>query len=208
MGNFDSKTAKIMIALIAIFTMIIVCLPYAYRNVQNDTENAINKQNEYSVPVHNERFNPNDIKNRFNNNDDDNDDNVSEEKEVRKNERKSQIKLEEINEDEKIPEIESNIFAKADSLRDEKKYESAVYEYEQIAKSASDNKIKAKCYENIAMTYAYMKRYSTALPYAEKSYDIEATTERQFLLARLLYKTGHEDKASEKIDEILNSDFE
>ncbi len=206
MGNFDSKTAKIMIALIAIFTMIVVCLPYAYRNVQNDTEKEINKQNEYSVPVQNERFNSNDIKRRFNNDEDDN--SVSEEKEVRKSEKKPKIKLEEINEDEQIPEIENNIFEKANSLKSDKKYESAVYEYEQIAKKTDDNKVKAKCYEEIATTYAVMKRYGTALPYAEKAYDTEATADRQFLLARLLYKTGHEDKASEKIDEILNSDFE
>lgn len=207
MGNLDSKAAKIMIALIAIFTMIIVCLPYAYRNMQNNTENNINKQpNEYSVPVDNDRVNPNNLRERLRNSTND-DDNISEEK-TEKNIKNSQIKLEEINEDEKVPEIKNNDFARADSLRADKKYESAVYEYEKIAKSANDDKVKAKCYENIAMTYAYMKRYNTALPYAEKAYNTEASTERQFLLARLLYKTGHEDKAAERIDEILKGDFE
>ena len=202
MGNFDSKTAKIMIALIAIFTMIVVCLPYAYRNVQKSTTNEIEQSNVYSVPVDNDEVNPNNIRDRLNK-----EDNINEEK--TKNERSSKkFKLEEINEDEKVSEVNINIFEKADSLRADKMYESAVYEYEKIAKFAEDNKIKAKCYEEIAITYAVMKRYGTALPYAEKAYNTEANIQRQFLLARLLYKTGHEDKAEESIEEILKGDFE
>ena len=207
MGNFDSKTAKIMIALVAIFTMIIVCLPYAYRNMQNNSETEINKQNEYSVPVDNGRISPNNLRERLRNS---GEDEVTEEvkEETEKNERNPKIKLEEISEDENIPEINDNDFTKAESLRADKRYESAVYEYEKIAKSSDDDKVKAKCYEEIAVTYAVMKRYGTALPYAEKAYNAEANTERQFLLARLLYKTGHEDKAAKRIDEILKGEFE
>jgi tetratricopeptide (TPR) repeat protein len=202
MENFDSKTAKIMIALIAIFTMIVACLPYAYRNMQNNPETEVNQSEDYSVPI-DENYGQNRIKEQNNN------DEITKDEEKQKNKKRISLnKLEEINEDESIPEIKTNEFEKADSLRAEQKYESAVYEYEKIAKSTDDYKVKAKCYEEIAITYAVMKRYGTALPYAEKAYNTEANVNRQFLLARLMYKTGHEDKAAEKIDEILKSDFE
>ena len=203
MNNFDSKTAKIMIALIAVFAMIVICLPYAYRNAKNTAESEIKRTNEYSVPVDNGSLDPNRIKSQL-----DNESNTEPEFKETKREKIPGIKLEEIKENEIIQEIDNNNFAKAEALRTEKKYESAVYEYEQMAKLSNDNKIKAKWYEEIAITYAVMKRYGTALPYAEKAYNTEPNIQRQFLLARILYKTGHEDIATEKIDEILKGDFE
>lgn len=100
-----------------------------------------------------------------------------------------------------------NIFANAEQLKAEKKYESAVYEYQKIAKETNDTEIQAQCNEKIALIYAEIKRYGSAIAYAQKAYNTAPNTQRELLLARLYYKTGDIDKATNKVNDILKRDF-
>lgn len=100
-----------------------------------------------------------------------------------------------------------NIYAKAEQLKSEKKYESAVYEYQKIVKETNDAEVQAECNEKIAIIYAEIKRYGSAIAYAQKAYNTAPNTQRELLLARLYYKTGDIDKATSKVNDILKRDF-
>ena len=52
-----------------------------------------------------------------------------------------------------------------------------------------------------------MKRYGTALSYAQKAYNTYPTSSREMLLARLYYKTGDLDKATKRMNNVLQRDF-
>lgn len=100
------------------------------------------------------------------------------------------------------------IIAEADNYYDEKQFVKAISEYQKAYKVALDNEDKALCYENISTIYAIMKKYGTALAFAQKSYNMSPNTQREVLLARLYYKTGNHDKALERAKNILNREFE
>ena len=65
----------------------------------------------------------------------------------------------------------------------------------------------ARSYEEIATIYAIVKRYGTALSYAQKAYNMAPSSSREMLLARLYYKTGDIDKATRRINNVLQRDF-
>ena len=98
-------------------------------------------------------------------------------------------------------------YDKAEQLLEEEKYESAVYEYQQIANNSSDSYEAADCYQKIATIYGYMKRYGTALSFAQKAYNNAPSNEREFLLAKLYFKTGSVEKAYEHVNNIFKRDF-
>ena len=98
----------------------------------------------------------------------------------------------------------NNLFQKAKDLANDKKYESAVYEYQQIAEKTTNNEIKADCYSEIAKIYSTIKRYTPALTYAKKSYNIAPNEERELLLSRIYYQTGDIDSATK----ILKKDIQ
>ncbi len=89
----------------------------------------------------------------------------------------------------------------------EHKYASSISEYQKAISLTNDNSIKAQCYENIAKIYATSKRYGSALSAAQKAFNTEPSTSREVLLARLYYKTGDVDKATNRINNVLKRDF-
>jgi hypothetical protein len=59
----------------------------------------------------------------------------------------------------------------------------------------------------MADVYGIVKRYGTALSYAQRAYNAAPTTSREMLIARLYYKTGEIDKATKRVNNILQRDF-
>lgn len=96
---------------------------------------------------------------------------------------------------------------KAQEYKAKKDFIKAVTEYEKALNLTKDIKQQADCYEEIAVLYALMRRHGTALSYAQKSFNMKPTTEREVLLARLYYKTGSVEKAFERAKNIMNRDF-
>ena len=99
------------------------------------------------------------------------------------------------------------MFLDAQKLKDEKQYVKALEEYKSILEKNIDSNTNARCYEEMAGIYSIVKRYGTALSYAQKAYSIAPSSNRELLIARLYYKTGYIDKATKKIDNILQRDF-
>lgn len=91
--------------------------------------------------------------------------------------------------------------------REQKKYVAAIQDYEKASGLAKEAESKADCYEQIALIYATMNRFSSALPYAQKAYSLQPTTVRSLLLAKLNYKAGNYDRANSQIGSIMKSGF-
>ena len=91
--------------------------------------------------------------------------------------------------------------------KNNKQYVKAVEEFQKIPSITNDKAINAKSLEEIATIYAIVKRYGTALSYAQKAYNLYPSSSRETLLARLYYKTGDIDKATKRINNVLQRDF-
>ena len=99
------------------------------------------------------------------------------------------------------------VFERAEKYMIEKQYVKSLEEFQKASLLAEDNASKATCYEEIANIYGIVKRYGTALAFAQKAYNLAPTTARETLLARLYYKTGDIDKATKRINNVLQRDF-
>lgn len=120
----------------------------------------------------------------------------------------SNVKQEENTAIELNPEEKAIAILKdADKYRTAKQYIKALDEYQKIPPITSDKNIIASSYDGIASLYAINKRYGTALSYAIKAYNTYPTSEREMFLARLYYKTGDIDKATQRVNNILRRDF-
>lgn len=104
-------------------------------------------------------------------------------------------------------ETYSQIFERAEKYMFEKQYVKSLEEFQKASLLAENNASKAACYEEIANVYGIVKRYGTALAFAQKAYNLAPTTTRETLLARLYYKTGDIDKATKRINNVLQRDF-
>ena len=98
-------------------------------------------------------------------------------------------------------------FINAQKYKEEKQYVKAIEEYKSILEQNSEPQVTARCYEEIANIYGVVKRYGTALSYAQKAYNTYPTSAREMLLARLYYKTGDLDKATKRMNNVLQRDF-
>lgn len=98
-------------------------------------------------------------------------------------------------------------FLSARNNKEGKQYVKALEEYKAIAENSTDANVKARCYEEMADVYGIVKRYGTALSYAQRAYNVAPTTSREMLIARLYYKTGEIDKATKRVNNILQRDF-
>jgi len=218
MENFDKKSLKVLVTVVVCCLLFVVFLPYAYntvpkKNETNYTENAAVSSAE-TVNKNKTEDNADLASNKL---DDEIEENVqkadseSEISELVRSKNEVQNRPQEPEELQEITETEPNdsdVFVRAKKLRDSDRYESAVYEYEQALKATENNDFKAQCYQEIAITYATMKRYGTALSYAQKAYNTSPSTDREVLLARLYYKTGNDEKANERINMVLKRDFD
>ena len=131
-----------------------------------------------------------------------------EEAKRRASERREIRELEQVNilEDEILNMNVERLFRQAKEQKESKDYKKAVDSFKQVAEKVEGDK-KAECYEEIATIYGIEKHYGTALSYAQKAYNIEATTQRELLLARLYYKTGNINSATNRVNNILKRDF-
>ena len=118
------------------------------------------------------------------------------------------IKTKEDTKTEMTPEEKAErILKNANDLRTSKQYLKALDEYQKVPAETTDKKLVASSYEGISSLYAINKRYGTALTYAIKAYNIEPSSTRELMLARLYYKTGDIQKATQRINNILRRDF-
>ena len=124
----------------------------------------------------------------------------------------SSIETELPNTEEKQQELSpeeqaEQILIQGDKYKKDKQYVKALEEYNKISSITKDTYYVAKSYEEIATIYAIVKRYGTALSFAQKAYNMSPTSSREMLLARLYYKTGDIDKATQRINNVLRRDF-
>lgn len=102
---------------------------------------------------------------------------------------------------------EEKLLVKARTLKADKQYTAAIAEYEKLIQTTNDTKLKAICYEEMATIYGIVKRYGSALSAAQRAYNLSPTSAREVLLARLYYKTGELNKATERVNNVLKRDF-
>ena len=203
MENNNLKSMKFLVAAVIFCIIFVAILPFVYnnfspnkdRNNRNVNVVDVNKSaEEYDSAVKNEQTDLNEVK-----------------KTEEDSETKERIVDQDIANSEIVTTrsnlINKDIFEAATALKKEQKYESAVYEYQQIAKSTEDENIQARCYQEIALIYASIKRYGTALSFAQKAYNTSPSSDREMIMARLYYKTGNTDKATEHVNAILKRDF-
>lgn len=114
-----------------------------------------------------------------------------------------QTAAEEVSPEEKAVRI----FFASSKYKSEKQYVKALEELQKIPSITKDVNLIAKSYEETASIYAIVKRYGTALSYAQRAYNMSPSSSREMLLARLYYKTGDIDKATKRINNVLQRDF-
>lgn len=205
MNNFDIKSTRLLVFVVACCLIFVLALPFAYRNIPVKKLDRNYSVTDQQIAAEMRRSNINSSNQK---------DFVKlQENNIQKNliNKPEQINISDDNEIStdlmRNEPSNQNIFAEAEKLRSENKYESAIYEYEQLAKTTRDDDIKAKCYEEMALTYGSMERYGVAISYAKKAFNLSSTPAREILLARLYYKTGERTKAESLINAILNRDF-
>lgn len=90
----------------------------------------------------------------------------------------------------------------------DKDYTKALETYKNIVEGTDNSVLKAECYEKIATIYGIMKKYGTAIAFAQKGYKLSPSASREFLLARLYYKVGEENRAQAYINNIFKRSFD
>lgn len=214
MNNFDIRSAKLLSIIGLILFVFVMAIANAYKYLPSETTTEIPDVNtEINQPV---------------DNDENNYDNDTEEQEytpVKENIRETKsysepeavsssynnlTPLENIDGDNANTSSDKNfeeIVANAKQLKEDKQLVQAAAEYQKAVNLAETSKQKADCYEEIATIYAIAKKYGTALSFAQKAYNLSPSTSREILLARLYFKTGSTDKASDRINNVLRRDF-
>ena len=86
-------------------------------------------------------------------------------------------------------------------------YSDSIEAYKEVISTSEDVKEKASAYDGLAKAYALQKHYGSALSASQKAFNLEPNTSREMTLARLYYKTGDIDKATERVNNILRRDF-
>lgn len=198
MEKFDIKSIKFLGAVVIVCLIFVLSISLVNKNLKQDNANGTtavvqtNQESEVNEKTAVEE-----------------ESNAEEKKDERETSEGNDVNDDIQEDDEAVTEelTEQAVYLKAEELRAEQKYESAVYEYQQLIKNTEKASVQAQCNEEIAKTYASMKRYGTALAYAQKAYITEPTDERELLLARIYYKTGNTSKATEHINSILQRDF-
>lgn len=123
-------------------------------------------------------------------------------------EAKAENSADTVKEAEASPEEQAEeILFSVKKLKKDKQYVKALEELKKIPGLTNDVNIQASSYEETATIYAIVKRYGTALSYAQKAYNMSPSSSREMLLARLYYKTGDIDKATRRINNVLQRDF-
>lgn len=122
---------------------------------------------------------------------------------IKENETEQEDKITELSPEEKVLQA----MDAAQNYRNKKQYIKALDEYQKVQTLTNDKNFIASSYEGISTLYAINKRYGTALSFAIKAYNMSPSTSREMLLARLYYKTGDIEKATQRINNILRREF-
>ena len=218
MNNFDINTAKFTSIIIGICFIFVMVVWHAYDYIPTrDSNNLSVIQQEQNIE-NNENLENEEVKNKEENLEDivekvQRVDFEKKEIEVTKNQ-PLEIIYENTPEEKTFEKtIESSIkdynseLAKARKLRNDKKYTEAVSEYQNTISNTEDKALQALCYEEVAILYASLQKYGSALSVAQKAYNTKPSTSREVLLARLYYKSGNIDKATSRINNVLRRDF-
>ena len=212
MNKFNIESAKFVIIIIGICFIFVMVIWHAFDYLPaNDSNKTITDTTASMVKESNEEEAKEDSEEEAN----------IDEHEIENSEQKEEASFKEQNltplesiSDEKlgVNEIEQersldDVLNKAKEYTQENRASNAISEYQKAIKLTDDSKIKAQCYEEIALIYANQKRYGSALSVAQKAYNISPSTSHEVLLARLYYKTGDIDKATNRVNNILRRDF-
>ena len=222
MNNFDLESKKYMIILLAIFLAFALVVIKAFDYIPDEPQDGANIKQEQVLNVQEKPIKqkyteeqeeqPEQTKKRGLNVDLRNHvDIIPEESAPLKVSQPMELEtIEPVNENSNNLSSEQQLELKlleVQKLVDTKQYVKALEEYKSIAESVSDTHTKARCYEEMANIYGIVKRYGTALSYAQKAYNTEPTSNREMLLARLYYKTGDLDKATKRMNNVLQREF-
>lgn len=97
---------------------------------------------------------------------------------------------------------------KANEYKWQNDYANAIIQFESYLKLSQEQYQKLEAYDNLAILYAMKKNYEKAIYCAQQAYQIEASPEREFTLTKLYYKNGDVDKATKRINMIMQREFE
>lgn len=203
MDKFDMKSTKYLAAILVICLIFVMVIANAYKYLP---ETELNK-----LPQVSEKNIPSDESAEENSDDeqDDEDEENSEEESVTQ-------QVEPIVEATSTPAIEpaesveetfETKFEKAKQLKTEEQYLKAIESFNNVSEQTDDSILKSNCYEEIADCYAILKRYGSALSFAQKAYNTYPSVSKEVLLARLYYKTGDTEKANRRMENILRREF-
>ena len=208
MNNFDIKSAKYVIFILVICLIFGAVVMNAYKYLPNESSNSAEVIAETSIPGDEEESAA-----------------VEEEQEQIEKSEVQEEKVEpsrpEFVSEEELPAeaknessesvVDENSFEavvkSAKDLRAEKQFVKAIDKYKEALELADGGEQKALCYEEMSKLYGIVKRYGTALAYAQKAYNTAPSSNRELLIARLYYKLGEVDKANYRIKNILQRDF-
>ncbi len=216
MEKFDLGKAKLATAICVILFIFVMVVANAYKYIPEENSENINTDTEYSDTVENYKedehqeldetsdYETNIEENKVSEIDDEKIKNTSNTKEYEILEPIS--RNESINE-EKVADTYEQVFSDANQLIEDKKLTKAIEGFQNAINLAETNKQKADCYEKISTIYGISKQYGKALALAQKAYNLSPSTNREMLLARLYYKTGNVDKATDRVNNILNREF-
>lgn len=216
MENFDIGKAKIASIICVILFIFVMVVANAYKylpeenfaNISNDTEysDTVDNNKEYEHQELDETTDDetNIEENKVSEIDDEKIKSTSNTKEYEILEPISEN--ENIN-DEKVTDTYEQVFKEANQLIKDKKLIKAIEGFQNAISLAETNGQKADCYEKVSTIYGISKQYGKALALAQKAYNLSPSTNREMLLARLYYKTGNIDKATDRVNNILNREF-
>ena len=226
MNKFDVHSAKFLSIIIGICFIFIMVIWNAFSYLPQKTEDNVATNQEFNLPT-DEDTEEKQASEEINSEEEIKEEYTEVKFDSRKHE-KRQAMVEETSSDEPEPlesisedgtnfenqdkEVETaspleQALESAKNYRQSHKYANAIAEYQKAVSLTDDNSIKAQCYENIAKIYANSKRYGSALSFAQKAFNTQPSTAREVLLARLYYKTGDVDKATTRINNVLQRDF-
>lgn len=209
MNNFDIKSAKYVVFILVICLIFGAVVMNAYKYLPNESSNSAEVMTETSIPGDEEESASA----------------VEEEEEQTEESDVQEVKDEpsspEFVSEEELPAeaqnesseelVDENSFEavvkSAKDLRAEKQFVKAIDKYKQALELADGGEQTALCYEEMSKLYGIVKRYGTALSYAQKAYNTAPSSNRELLIARLYYKLGEVDKANYRVKNILQRDF-
>lgn len=207
MDKFDIRSAKLLSIIGLILFIFIMVIANAYKYLPSETTDIPEVNSEISQPA-----DDNNVENNFSEETDNTVEETTSDNQPEETVSKEEYTpLENIDSETKnVSEAESsfsNVMENAKQFKEDKQLVKAIEEYQKAITLAENSKQKAECYEEISTIYAITKKYGTALSFAQKAYNLCPSTSREILLARLYYKTGSTDKASDRINNVLRRDF-